>query len=229
MQRSYFIGHLDINLLRKKKCVCRTELTAICNQSEPLKYIFKNSLLKFKCKISIPGSKLLEHRLNNTFCPYRDLVDEAKNYLLLPQERPLMQGPRTRPRKPIRCGEVLFAGECFSKQILVLIPLIFLCHIWFQQSLLWVLFVWLLSCLSVGGWCSGDAISSVERYDPQTNEWRMVASMSKRRCGVGVSVLDDLLYAVGGHDGSSYLNSVERCCLKNTNSSIFITLLESNE
>ncbi|KAA8586673.1 hypothetical protein FQN60_016394 [Etheostoma spectabile] len=65
-------------------------------------------------------------------------------------------------------------------------------------------------CPSVGGWCSGDAISSVERYDPQTNEWRMVASMSKRRCGVGVSVLDDLLYAVGGHDGSSYLNSVER-------------------
>ena len=62
----------------------------------------------------------------------------------------------------------------------------------------------------VGGWCSGDAISSVERYDPQTNEWRMVASKSKRRCGVGVSVLDDLLYAVGGHDGSSYLNSVER-------------------
>ncbi|XP_032802656.1 kelch-like protein 20 [Petromyzon marinus] len=101
----------------------------------------------------------------------RDLVDEAKNYLLLPQERPLMQGPRTKPRKPIRCGEVLFA---------------------------------------VGGWCSGDAISSVERYDPQTNEWRMVASMSKRRCGVGVAVLDDLLYAVGGHDGSSYLNSVER-------------------
>lgn len=41
----------------------------------------------------------------------RDLVDEAKNYLLLPQERPLMQGPRTRPRKPIKCGEVLFAGE----------------------------------------------------------------------------------------------------------------------
>ncbi|CAC5372668.1 KLHL20 [Mytilus coruscus] len=101
----------------------------------------------------------------------RDLVDEAKNYLLLPQERPLMQGPRTRPRKPIRCGEVLFA---------------------------------------VGGWCSGDAISSVERYDPQTNEWRMVAPMSKRRCGVGVTVLNDLLYAVGGHDGQSYLNSIER-------------------
>lgn len=63
---------------------------------------------------------------------------------------------------------------------------------------------------TVGGWCSGDAISSVERYDPQANEWRMVAPMSKRRCGVGVAVLNDLLYAVGGHDGQSYLNSIER-------------------
>merc|ERR1712141_659880 len=101
----------------------------------------------------------------------RDLVDEAKNYLLLPQERPHMQGPRTRPRKPIRRGEVLFA---------------------------------------VGGWCSGDAIASVERHDPQTGEWKMVAHMTKRRCGVGVAVLNDLLYAVGGQDGVSCLNHVER-------------------
>ena len=64
--------------------------------------------------------------------------------------------------------------------------------------------------LYVSGWCSGDAISSVERYCPENREWRLVAPMSKRRCGVGVSVLDDLLYAVGGHDGTSYLNSVER-------------------
>lgn len=68
----------------------------------------------------------------------------------------------------------------------------------------------ILGAFLVGGWCSGDAISSVERYDPQTNEWRMVAPMSKRRCGVGVTVLNDLLYAVGGHDGQSYLNSIER-------------------
>lgn len=101
----------------------------------------------------------------------RDLLDEAKNYLLLPQERPLMQGPRTRPRKPTRRGEVLFA---------------------------------------VGGWCSGDAIASVERFDPVSSEWKMVSPMTKRRCGVGVAVLHDLLYAVGGHDGQSYLNSIER-------------------
>ncbi|OTF75594.1 kelch-like protein, partial [Euroglyphus maynei] len=101
----------------------------------------------------------------------RDLVDEAKNYLLLPQERSLMVGPRFRPRKPVRRGEVLFAA---------------------------------------GGWCSGDAIASVERYEPQAREWRMVAPMNKRRCGVGCAVLNELLYAVGGHDGQSYLNSIER-------------------
>ncbi len=41
----------------------------------------------------------------------RDLVDEAKNYMLLPQERSKMQGPRTRPRKPVKYGQVLYAGE----------------------------------------------------------------------------------------------------------------------
>ncbi|UJR34957.1 hypothetical protein I4U23_027735 [Adineta vaga] len=101
----------------------------------------------------------------------RDLIDEAKDYLLLPQERLNMQGPRTKRRKPLKSSEVLFA---------------------------------------VGGWCSGDAIATVEMFDPTMNEWKTVGSMSKRRCGVGVGVLNNLLYAVGGHDGVSYLNSVER-------------------
>lgn len=101
----------------------------------------------------------------------RDLVDEAKDYLLLPEKRAQLQGPRTTPRRPIQNNEIMFA---------------------------------------VGGWCSGDAISLVERYNPHTEEWKVVATMCKRRCGVGVAVLGDFLYAIGGHDGSSYLNSVER-------------------
>ncbi|CAF3352894.1 unnamed protein product [Rotaria socialis] len=63
---------------------------------------------------------------------------------------------------------------------------------------------------AVRGWCSGGAIASVEMFDPVTNERRAVSPMSKRRCGVGVAVLNNLLYAVGGHDGVSYLNSVEK-------------------
>jgi len=60
---------------------------------------------------------------NNENC--RELVDEAKNYLLLPEERLLKQGSRFKARQPTKRGEVLFA---------------------------------------VGGWCTGDAINSVERY-----------------------------------------------------------------
>ena len=59
-------------------------------------------LLSPKFLVGTVGSDLLVR--SDDAC--RDLVDEAKNYLLLPQERPLMQGPRTRPRKPTRRGEV---------------------------------------------------------------------------------------------------------------------------
>ena len=109
-----------------------------------------------------------------------------------------MQGPRTKPRRPVNPYEVLFA---------------------------------------VGGWCSGDAIQTVERYDPIREEWSLVESMNKRRCGVGVAVLgkitiakdrayiidyylksyfvscrysDNMVYAIGGHDGTSYLQTVEK-------------------
>lgn len=40
----------------------------------------------------------------------RDFLDEAKDYLLLPQERLNKQGPRTRRRKPVKSAELLFAG-----------------------------------------------------------------------------------------------------------------------
>lgn len=44
-------------------------------------------------------------------------------------------------------------------------------------------------------------------YSPQTNRWSKVASMSTRRLGVGVAVLGGCLYAVGGSDGASPLNT----------------------
>ena len=41
------------------------------------------------------------------------------------------------------------------------------------------------------------------------NTWSTVVSMSCARGGVGVAALGGKLYAVGGHDGSNYLSSVE--------------------
>lgn len=47
------------------------------------------------------------------------------------------------------------------------------------------------------------------RYDPKTDMWTAVASMSISRDAVGVCLLGDKLYAVGGYDGQAYLNTVE--------------------
>ena len=63
-----------------------------------------------KFLVSVSSDHLVK---NDESC--RDLVDEAKNYLLLPNERAQMEGPRTRPRKPVKRGEVLFAGTSNSQ------------------------------------------------------------------------------------------------------------------
>ncbi|XP_028584227.2 kelch-like protein 1 isoform X3 [Podarcis muralis] len=49
----------------------------------------------------------------------------------------------------------------------------------------------------------------VERYDPKTDTWTMVAPLSMPRDAVGVCILGDKLYAVGGYDGQTYLNTME--------------------
>ncbi|KAK6038960.1 kelch repeat protein [Cooperia oncophora] len=61
----------------------------------------------------------------------------------------------------------------------------------------------------VGGYLDD---GSVERLDPAKADavWEDVAPMSTPRHGAGVAVLDNLLYAVGGHDESIHLSSVER-------------------
>ena len=47
----------------------------------------------------------------------------------------------------------------------------------------------------------------VRVQDPQTNKWSKVSSMCTRRLGVGVAVLGGFVYAVGGSDGTSPLNT----------------------
>lgn len=50
-------------------------------------------------------------------------------------------------------------------------------------------------------------VAFLQRYDPKENKWTRVASMSTRRLGVAVAVLGGFLYAVGGSDGTSPLNT----------------------
>lgn len=50
----------------------------------------------------------------------------------------------------------------------------------------------------------------MERYDPDKNSWTRIADMISRRSGAGVGVLDNVLYAVGGHDGPLVRKSCEK-------------------
>lgn len=49
----------------------------------------------------------------------------------------------------------------------------------------------------------------VERYDCNSDTWTLVAPISTPRDAVGVCLLGDKLYAVGGYDGQQYLDEVE--------------------
>lgn len=55
----------------------------------------------------------------------------------------------------------------------------------------------LYNTFKVGGInCDDHILNSVEVMDSNTQEWRMISSMTTRRFLVGVGVLDNLLYAV---------------------------------
>lgn len=47
------------------------------------------------------------------------------------------------------------------------------------------------------------------RYDPEIDRWILISPMETKRIGVGVGVVNRLLYAVGGFDGRNRLCSVE--------------------
>lgn len=149
----------------------------------------------------------------------RDLVDEAKNYLLLPQERPLMQGPRTKPRKPVQSGELLFAvgGWCSGDAIASAEHYDPRTHEWHLVAPMHKrrcgVGVGVVNDLlyAVGGHDGHSYLNSVERYDPHTNQWSSdIAPTSTCRTSVGVAVLNGFMYAVGGQDGVSCLSFVER-------------------
>jgi len=101
----------------------------------------------------------------------RDLVDEAKDFHLLPERRSLLQSFRCRPRCQTDVVGLLYAVGGLTK--------------------------------------AGDSLSTVEVMDPITGRWSPAEAMSTLRSRVGVAVLYNKLYAIGGYNGTERLNTVE--------------------
>ncbi len=73
-----------------------------------------------------------------------------------------------------------------------------------------VLIIFFFFIIFLGGRDGLKTLNNLECFDPKTGEWTTLSPMLTHRHGVGVAVLSGPIYAVGGHDGWSYLNTVER-------------------
>ena len=62
-----------------------------------------------------------------------------------------------------------------------------------------------------GGHDGNGLLNSLERYDPISNTWTTVASMSSHRSVGRLVALKGCLYAIGGYDGNNIITNVERC------------------
>jgi kelch-like protein 18 len=72
-------------------------------------------------------------------------------------------------------------------------------------------------CLYVcGGYDGVTSLNTVECYQPDKDEWSVVARMIKHRSAGGVVAFEGFIYALGGHDGLSIFDSVTNVILNLT-------------
>ncbi|XP_052537698.1 kelch-like protein 5 isoform X3 [Tympanuchus pallidicinctus] len=144
------------------------------------------------------------------------LIMEAMKYHLLPERRPMLQSPRTKPRKST--VGVLFAvgGMDATKGATSIEKYELRTNMWTPvanmngRRLQFGVAVLDDKLYVVGGRDGLKTLNTVECYNPRTKTWSVMPPMSTHRHGLGVAVLEGPMYAVGGHDGWSYLNTVER-------------------
>ncbi|CAL1262525.1 unnamed protein product [Larinioides sclopetarius] len=146
----------------------------------------------------------------------RDLLDEAKDYHLMPERRPLLQSFRTRPRC---CPDIIgciYAVGGLTKSALNTVE----CYD--PEKNQWTMVTSMSKHRSaagvvafedhiyaLGGHDGLSIFDSVERYNPLTGQWVAMPPMQTRRCRLGVATLNGQIYICGGYDGSTFLLTAE--------------------
>eukprot|EP00063_Salmo_salar_P063616 XP_014038451.1 PREDICTED: kelch-like protein 5 [Salmo salar] len=144
------------------------------------------------------------------------LLMEGMKYHLLPHRRPLLQSPRTRPRKSTVGAMFAVGGMDATKGATSIEQYCLRRDAWSQVAVMSGRRLQFGVCVLdrrlyvVGGRDGLKTLNAVECYDPDGNSWSVMTPMSTHRHGLGVTVLEGPMYAVGGHDGWSYLSTVER-------------------
>ncbi|XP_078254473.1 kelch-like protein 18 [Rhinoraja longicauda] len=148
----------------------------------------------------------------------RDLVDEAKDYHLMPERRPHLPSFKTRPRCCTSIAGLIYAvGGLNSAGDSLNVAEVFdpIANHWERcqemvtsRSRVGVAMVNGL-LYAIGGFDGQSRLSTVEVYNPETDTWTKVASMNSKRSAMGTAVMDGHIYVCGGYDGIASLNSVE--------------------
>ncbi|CAK8689885.1 unnamed protein product [Clavelina lepadiformis] len=67
------------------------------------------------------------------------------------------------------------------------------------------------TCSTLMGWgVDSKTTNTAECYDPRNGKWEYIPPMNTGRFGLTAVVLNNEIYAIGGHDGSNYVSSVEK-------------------
>ncbi|XP_002156698.1 kelch-like protein 18 [Hydra vulgaris] len=153
---------------------------------------------------------------NNIYC--RDLIDEAKDYKLMPERRKELNSERTLPRRCNEsCGMIYVVGGLTSsgESLSIVEKYDSVSGKWnhvlpmsVQRSRVGVA-IHDGKLYAIGGFDGTVRLNDVERYDPALGCWKKVCPMNIRRSAVGAAVLGNKIFVVGGYDGNSSLNSVE--------------------
>ncbi|XP_064184218.1 kelch-like protein 4 isoform X1 [Anguilla rostrata] len=144
------------------------------------------------------------------------LLMEAMKYHLLPERRPMLQSPRTKPRKSTVGALYAVGGMDATKGSTTIEKYDLRTNRWIQVGIMngrrlqFGVAVIDNKLYVVGGRDGLKTSNMVECYNPMTKVWSTMPPMSTHRHGLGIAVLEGPMYAVGGHDGWSYLNTVER-------------------
>uniref|UniRef100_A0A8C4Q2Y6 Kelch-like family member 18 n=1 Tax=Eptatretus burgeri TaxID=7764 RepID=A0A8C4Q2Y6_EPTBU len=148
----------------------------------------------------------------------RDLVDEAKDYHLVPDDRPALAAYKTRQRCCTSLAGLIFAvgglnsaGDSIT-MVEVYSPLT---NRWqacrpmsTPRSRVGVA-VLHGRLYAIGGYDGKERLASTEVYDPEADTWMPTTCMNSKRSAMGTAVLDGKIYVCGGFDGISSLSSVE--------------------
>ena len=61
----------------------------------------------------------------------------------------------------------------------------------------------------IGGFDANGYSGATQIFDPSNNSWSTGLAMPAARAYLGVTIIDDVIYAIGGFDGTNWLNTVE--------------------